>query len=126
MEKENVELRKNKQQRAGSGGLPLTLNSSGRNIGNGYRRSQTGEVADSDDFRQPWYSKCRRPYFWISIIVLVIIITDALFEGLTESSMLGTNHWISMRVLDLILSISVFMQSKKLESLLDEKETFLE
>ena len=31
-----------------------------------------------------------------------------------------------MRVLDLILSISVFMQSKKLESLLDEKEMFLE
>ena len=60
------------------------------------------------------------------MIVLAIIITDALFEGLTESSMLGTNHWISMRVLDLILSISVFMQSKKLESLLDEKETFLE
>ena len=83
-------------------------------------------MADSDDFHPPWYSKCRRPYFWISIIVLVIIITDALFEAMTEHSMLGTNHWISMRVLDLILSISVFMQSKKLESLLDEKETFLE
>ena len=29
---------------------------------------------------------------------------------------------MALRVLDLILSISVFMQSKKLENLLDEKE----
>lgn len=40
--------------------------------------------------------------------------------------MLGKNHWIAMRLLDLILSISVFLQSKKLENLLDEKQEILE
>jgi hypothetical protein len=36
--------------------------------------------------------------------------------------MLGKNHWIALRLLDLILSISVFLQSKKLENLVDEKQ----
>ena len=42
-------------------------------------------------------------------------------------SLLNESHWIALRVLDFILSISVFLQSKKLENLLDEKEQiFLE
>ena len=85
METEMVRIRKNKQQRIGFG--DLTVNSShNRNHSGGYRRgtTQNAETADNDDFRHPWYSKCRRPYFWISMIVLAAIITDALFETIME------------------------------------------
>ena len=108
----------------------LTVNGGERSTRHHGRRSgatqQANEAVDNNDFRHPWYSKCRRPYFWISIGVLAAIITDALFETIMGQSLLGNHHWIAMRVLDLVLSISVFMQSKKLESLLDEKEKFLE
>jgi len=56
---------------------------------------------------------------------MFLIMVDAIFEYFTASSFLDKNHWIAMRLLDLILSISVFLQSKKLENLLDEKEEIL-
>jgi hypothetical protein len=68
------------------------------------------------------WRRCRRPFFWFSIAVLVILVIDAALEGTIEKSVLGSTHWVALRVLDLILSISVFMQSRKLENLLDEKE----
>ncbi len=56
----------------------------------------------------------------------MMIMLDAIFEQFCQNSMLGKNHWIAMRLLDLILSISVYLQSKKLENLLDEKQEILE
>ena len=43
-------------------------------------------------------------------------------ELLLEKSFLGLRHWLALRALDFIFSLSVFGQSKKLEHLLDEKD----
>ena len=71
---------------------------------------------------RPKWRKCRRPFFWCSIVVLIQILIDAMIEQLQLPSVLEQHHWIALRVFDLILSIQVLLQSKKLESLLDEKE----
>ena len=55
-------------------------------------------------------------------MILVAILVDALCEEFSDKSLLKKNHWLAMRVLDLVISISVWLQSKKLENLLDEKE----
>lgn len=72
--------------------------------------------------KRPTWRKCRRPYFWMSIVALFAIGVDALFEQFLDKSLFESNHWIALRFMDLILSISVFLQGKKLENLLDEKE----
>jgi len=80
-------------------------------------------ASESERQRSDW-RKCRRPFFWASLFFLFIILCDAIFEMFLEISILGPGqgHWVALRILDLTLSISVFMQSKKLENLMDEKE----
>lgn len=56
------------------------------------------------------------------MVALMLILVDAMVEQLGFQSVLEQLHWVALRVLDLILSLQVWMQSKKLESLLDEKE----
>lgn len=58
----------------------------------------------------------------MSIVALFAIGMDALFEQFLGKSLFEKNHWIALRFMDLILSISVFLQGKKFENLLDEKE----
>ena len=52
---------------------------------------------------------------------MFIMIDGAVYE-FADNSVLGQNHWVALRILDLFLCISVFLQSRKLENLLDEKE----
>lgn len=47
---------------------------------------------------------------------------DAIIQQLIDKSLMTNHHFSAMRVLDLILSISVFLQSWIMEKLLDEKD----
>jgi len=58
----------------------------------------------------------------VSIVALLAIGVDAICEQFIGRSLFDENHWIALRFMDLILSISIFLQAKKLENLLDEKE----
>ena len=85
MEKELVVLRKTKQRSGvnrSQQAIDVTMNGerSTRHHGRRSGATQASEAVDNNDFRHPWYSKCRRPYFWISIGILAAIITDAIFE----------------------------------------------
>ena len=60
-------------------------------------------------------------------MVLLSICLDACSEQFIGRSLLETYHWIALRFMVLVLSISVFLQGRKLENLIDEKEElFLE
>lgn len=66
--------------------------------------------------------KFRQPYFWLSILILLFIIIDAICQYVKGNSLLQYHHYQAMRVLDLILSVSVFLQSHMMEKLLEEKD----
>jgi len=39
------------------------------------------------------------------MMVLMVILVDAMVEQIAQTSVLGTNHWVALRVFDLILSL---------------------
>ena len=60
--------------------------------------------------------------FWASIVATLFILIDGLVKQIGGKSLFGDFHWVALRVLDLLLCISVFFYSRKLENLLDMKE----
>ena len=60
--------------------------------------------------------------FWTSIVATLFILIDGLVKQIGGKSLFGDFHWVALRVLDLLLCISVFFYSRKLENLLDMKE----
>ena len=72
--------------------------------------------------KRPFWRKCRRPFFWATIVMFFFIMVDAVFELCLEKSFLGLYHWLGLRTLDFILSVLVWLQSRKLEHLLEEKD----
>ena len=54
--------------------------------------------------------------------ILIFIVVDAIVERILGKSLMKDHHISAMRVLDLILSISVFLQSWIMEKLLNEKD----
>ena len=55
-------------------------------------------------------------------MILIFIIVDAACEEWLDKSLMKNNHWFAIRVLDLILSISVWLQSIKMQDILDAKD----
>ena len=90
--------------------------------------SEANEVNDSyqlvneTEAKRPCWRICRRPWFWFSCLILLFILVDSLFQLIIEKSLMSDNHWIAMKVLDLSLAICVYLQSAKMQNLLDEKE----
>ena len=78
--------------------------------------------ATATNTRKPTWRIIRKPFYWTTIAMLIFILIDAMVEQIAEKSLLGLRHWLALRALDFILSLSVFLQSRKLEALLDEKE----
>jgi len=56
------------------------------------------------------------------MVILIFIVVDAIIEQILGKSLMTDHHFSAMRVLDLILSISVFLQSWIMEKLLEEKD----
>ena len=72
------------------------------------------QLVHETEAKRPCWRICRRPWFWFSCLILLFILTDSLCELIIEKSLMGDNHWIAMKVLDLSLAICVYLQSAKM------------
>lgn len=66
----------------------------------------------------------KRPFFWFAVFVLFLIYLDIALYLFGVRNAMGNEQWFALRIYEFTISIAVYIQSRKLEGMLDDKEQF--
>ena len=72
--------------------------------------------------RRTTLQKLRSPLFFISVVAVLGVLIDAMCYVFFNKSLFKQQHWLALRFIDLVLSIIVFVQGRRIGKLLEEKD----